>query len=420
MLDDAGELRIDAGQMGYLVPQFPGQTHNFFWREVQALDELGGAPVLLSTRKPTSRLISHRWSDEAMARTTYLASASPTDVISGALHAPWDELRRAASAEPDPAARRTVLRDAALSLPAARRLLRLCRAKNIGHVHVHSCARAAMIAALARRMGGPSYSLTLHGPMSDYGPGQGFKWRHAAFATVITEVLLSEVREHLGSDIPDRLLIQPMGVDVEHYIRSTPYSPPARGEPLKLFACGRLNVVKGHQDLLEAIRILLDSGLDVRLEIAGEDDDGGEGYHHVLQSRLEELGLQAHATLLGAIDGEEVKARLVASDVFVLASWHEPLGVAYMEAMACEVPTIGTAAGGVRELIRDGKDGLLVPPKSPQELAEAVRRLAHDSDLCTRLSKQGRRRIEERFSSARGARTLLEQVSNARLASGIG
>jgi glycosyltransferase involved in cell wall biosynthesis len=262
-------------------------------------------------------------------------------------------------------------------------------------------------------MGGPRYSLTLHGPLSDYGPGQGMKWRGAAFATVITRKLLGEVRAALGRDLPADLVVQPMGVDTAAFARPSPYRAPAPGAPLRLFSCGRLNVVKGHQDLLSALRLLLDRGVEVELDIAGEDDAGGHGYRAELQAHLDRLGLAEHARLLGAVSGEEVRARLMAADVFVLASWHEPLGVAYMEAMAAGVPVIGTDAGGVRELVTDGETGLLVPPQSPGALADAIARLAGDPALCLRLSQAGHAHVVAGYDSARGAEALIAGITRA-------
>jgi glycosyltransferase involved in cell wall biosynthesis len=116
---------------------------------------------------------------------------------------------------------------------------------------------------------------------------------------------------------------------------------------------------------------------------------------------------------LGAISAAEVRRRLLAADVFVLASWHEPLGVAYMEAMACEVPTIGTDAGGVRELITHGETGMLVPPRAPEALADAIAALAADPALCARLSKAGRAHVVAQFRSALGAETLLAGMRRA-------
>lgn len=391
-------------KIGYLVPQFPGQTHIFFWREIAALEAMGAQVVLISTRKPPAGLIAHDWSAQAMARTSYLGAVKPMQALAALTALPRDEMRREGA---------DFVRDLALSAAAARQLLALCRAQGIGHVHVHSCGRAALIAALARQMGGPRYSLTLHGPLADYGPGQRYKWRGAAFATIITEKLLAEVRAALAPDLPARLVVQPMGVDTDTLRRDAPYAPHVPGGPLRIFSCGRLNIVKGHQDLMEALRLLRDRGIDARLDIAGEDDAGGTGYRATLDARIRDLDLGAHVRLLGAIDADAVKAHLLSAHIFALASWAEPLGVALMEAMACEVPTIGTAAGGVAELITHGRHGILVPPQDPAALAEAIAALATDPARCRALGQAGRARVVADFGAARGARTLLDEIAAA-------
>ncbi|WP_134726751.1 exopolysaccharide biosynthesis GT4 family glycosyltransferase EpsE [Paracoccus luteus] len=396
-------------RLGYLIPQFPGQTHIFFWREMKALEARGVAVELLSTRPPPPGLVAHEWSDEAMARTTYLGRADPLAALDALRRLPLGDLARARRGEP-----RSMMRDLLLALPAARRLVRVARLKGIDHVHAHSCGRAALIAALAFRMGGPRYSLTLHGPLEDYGPGQPYKWRHAAFATIITEKLLSEAGATLAGAVPPLVAVQPMGVDTDRLKRTAPWQPPSASGPIHVVSCGRLNIVKGHQDLLAAVRQLRDGGHDVRLTIAGEDDAGGTGYRRELEARVRELGLAPFVTLLGAVSEGEVHRQLTSAHVFALASWHEPLGVALMEAMSCEVPTIGTAAGGVAELITDGVDGLLVPPRSPAALAQAILRVAGDPELAGRLGRAGRDRIVRGFGAARGAETLIRLIAESR------
>lgn len=392
----------DNVKIGYLVPQFPGQTHIFFWREIMEMQARGAQVQLFSTRPPPPGLIAHDWSAQATARTLYLGKVRPLQALAALRALPREEMRREG---PD------FVRDLALSASAARQLLGHCRKLGIAHVHVHSCGRAALIAALARQMGGPTYSLTLHGPLSDYGPGQRYKWRGAAFATIITRKLLAEVQSELGPDLPARLIIQPMGVDTDNLRRDAPYVPCAPDETLRLFACGRLNMVKGHQDLMQAVRLLLDQGQPVSLDIAGQDDEGGSGYRQVLQDLIAELDLGPHVHLLGAVSAETVRAHLLSAHMFVLASWHEPLGVALMEAMSCEVPTIGTAAGGVAELITDGVDGVLVPPKDPQTLAAAIAALAADPARCAALGQAGRARIVAGFRAGIGAQTLLDAIA---------
>ncbi|WP_417205772.1 exopolysaccharide biosynthesis GT4 family glycosyltransferase EpsE [Antarctobacter sp.] len=392
-------------RIGYIVPQFPGQTHIFFWREIQALEAMGHEVHVFSTRKPPRKLISHDWSNEAIARTTYLGKVDPIPaaIALGKMSAkglPLWMLREGPG----------FAKDALVTLAAAERLRQEAAARGLDHIHAHSCGRAALIATFCHLMGGPTYSLTLHGPLSDYGPGQRVKWRHASFATIITRKILNEIEQSIAGYLPDRRVIRPMGVDTEALKRSAPYVPPEHGRPIRLFSCGRLNVVKGHQDLMAATRQLLDQGVDVRLEIAGEDDAGGTGYRAELEDTLKRLRLQDHVKLLGAIDAGAVKAKLEEAHLFVLASWHEPLGVAYMEAMAMGVPTIGTDAGGVAELITDGSTGYLVEPKNPGQLTRTIRSLVNDPDALLRLSEAGRAHVVENFRASLGAEVLVEEI----------
>jgi colanic acid/amylovoran biosynthesis glycosyltransferase len=392
-------------KLAYLVPQFPGQTHIFFWREIQHLERLGVEVTLFSTRPPPTGLICHSWSQKAMDRTIYLASRSVPKLLAAIPKLPFREIAQEVAKDG-----RDVLRDVVISVPAAQRLIGECRARGIAHVHAHSCGRAAMIAALADRIGGLDYSLTLHGPLQDYGPGQSFKWRNARFATIITHKLLAEIQAEMGPDLPKTLRVQGMGVDSQSMRREDAYHPPEAGETLRIFTCARLNLVKGHQDLIDAIALLRDQGTDVRLDIAGEDDDGGNGFRGVLETKIRDLSLEDHVTLLGAIDESEVRQRLGTAHLFLLASWAEPLGVAYMEAMSCGTPVIGTDAGGVPELIETGVDGILVPPKDPKAIAAAIAKLAAEPAALVRLSAAGRETIEKRFDSVLGAKALIEEI----------
>jgi glycosyltransferase involved in cell wall biosynthesis len=395
-------------KIGYFVPQFPGQTHSFFQREIVWIEKLGIIVKIISTRLPPNSLISHDWSEEYIKRTYYLNKVSFKKYAASLRYAgailEADILREG----------KGLFQDAIFCLPLAKALADECSALGVEHVHVHSCGRAALIAALASRITGLSYSLTLHGPLSDYGPGQGLKWRGAAFATVITNKLLMEAEETLQGDLPDRVIVQAMGVDTDEFSRAEAYRPRSPGEPVKIFSCGRLNLTKGHQDLLQAVCILRNEGLDFRLEIAGEDDVGGRGFRKILESQIDELNLRGKVNLLGSVSEPKIKEKLLDAHLFVLASWHEPLGVVYMEAMSCGVPTIGTDAGGVRELIQDQEDGLLVRPKDPEALAAAVLSIANDPTLASKLSRKAREKVENRFCAAIGARTLVDEINRHR------
>lgn len=405
-------------QIGYLIPEFPGQTHNFFWNERKALQEHGVETCLVSTRRPNAALVSHAWARSAQEQTTYLAeinTRTALEVFGEYIKLGPAAWWRAIGASMEGCPPKQAFYNLALTFMAMR-LVVLVRRLGIAHVHAHSCGRAALIAMLANRLAGVSYSLTLHGDLEDYGPQQPVKFRYAAFAITITRRLLTQMRETLAQDAPRNIGLAPMGVNTERFKRSEPYVPWDGKSALRLFSCGRLNHVKGHQDLIRAVRILSDMGLDATLEIAGEDDAGGSGYRKALEALIKELDLAGNVSLLGAVSEARVLQGLCNANIFALASHHEPLGVAIMEAMSCGVPVVATNLGGVPELIDHGIDGYLVSPNDPNVLAETIRGVASNRAMARAYSNAGRTKIETSFRSDISAVELKRLIETCVLA----
>ena len=184
------------------------------------------------------------------------------------------------------------------------------------------------------------------------------------------------------------------------------------GQEARLVVPANLLEVKGHAYLLEAMRLLVNRGVRVHTDIAGDGPLRKE-----LASRVERLGLQNRVTLLGLLPHEQLLKRMQEGewDMLVLPSIvtdsgeKEGIPVAIIEAMSCSVPVVSTATGGILELF-EGVDGaLLVPPKDPDALAEAIERLIEDTDLRARSVESGRRRVEEGFSVERVAAELVER-----------
>lgn len=399
------------------MPEFPGQTHAFFWRELTELHDAGADVDILSTRRPDSRIVSHAWAGEAARRTRYLNRPNVGMVlrsgrvlaralVSGRLRKAVGGLRSG-----EEGAREKISLIAAGALLAARAHQRGWR-----HVHVHSCGSSALVAWTARALDGISYSLTLHGPLADYGPRQEQKWRDAAFVLVITEKLLTEARAALGDAVAADVAIAPMGVRIDEMRRSRAYEPWDPSSTLQLFSCGRLNAAKGHDTLISAAGLLSSRGIPVRLTIAGEDDEGGTGYRKQLEAHVRQLGLDASVHLLGAVDEASVRDQLSAAHIFALASHGEPLGVAIMEAMAMGTPVVIGDGGGVRELV-DESSGVLVDPESPTAFAEAILRVAENPAAAARMAEHARRRVVARFSSKASADLLLGKIVAAGIAS---
>jgi len=399
-------------RLGYLVPEFPRQTHIFFWRECEELRKLAIEPVFLSTRRPPPSACPHAFRDRAAAATHYVFPPSASSILSlllrplGALRVLrfWIGLR---------ASVRDRLRFLGLIVCAAH-LAAYCRRRGVTHIHVHSCGQAALLAAFTQRLGGPSYSLTLHNALEDLGPHQREKWRSARFAITVTQRLLEEVRGEIGTDLPPTVVAS-MGVDLQAFRRQTLYSPLVSGQPLRLFACGRLHPGKRHDILIRATAILRSEGLDARLVIAGEDSDSGTGqFRRDLEELATKWNVADFVQLPGAMSESAILEQLEAAHVFALSSDTEALGIVLVEAMAMGVPVVTTAVGGTTELVHDGENGLTVPPGDPIAMAHAILKIAANPELAERFSRAGRTTVEQGYGSERSAKAIADALPHNR------
>jgi glycosyltransferase involved in cell wall biosynthesis len=398
-----------------MVPEFPGQTHIWIWRDMHFLEQFGAGLFVISTRRPPPQLVTHAWSPEAIARTHYLfpmSSSAALKAIGEALRSGplgWYRCLKAIAVAQGLNLRKR-LRLFGLALMGAS-VAAIARQNGIQHVHVHSCADSAHILMFAHLLSPSlSYSLTLHGPLWDYGPNQKQKWKYARFCIVNTRLQLEDVRANVSECMPRRVEIGVIGIDQNTFKRKTPYTP-WRGEgPARIFCAARLNHGKRHDDLLRAVWMLRQRGIPAELRIAGEDDSKTGWIRKMLAELTSELGMGAYVTLLGAQPEEVVIDELQNAHIFSMASLAEPLGMSTMEAMSMEVPVAVTGAGGVREFISDGEDGLLVEPKNPGQLADALERLLRDPELAIRLGAAGRARIVACYEPTRTARIILGSI----------
>ncbi|WP_370528817.1 exopolysaccharide biosynthesis GT4 family glycosyltransferase EpsE [Tychonema sp. LEGE 07199] len=326
---------------------------------------------LVSTRPPPRAIASHVWAEEAQKNTIYLFPFAAKDFINSFLEvlkagraAWWQCLAVIAKARDTSLFEKVKL--LALVLVAGK-LARLTKIKGWSHIHVHSCGNSANIALFNSILTGCTYSITLHGPTLEvYGSNQEQKWKNAAFAIVISQLLLNDVKNKLANFLPKQLAVAPMEVNITEIKRSSPYKPWQEGSPCKIFACGRLNPVKGHKYLIETVELLRNREFDVRLQIAGEDEQEGSGYHQELQKIIEDKSMSECVELIGAVSEQRIRQSLEVANVFALASLNEGVPVAVMEAMAMEVPSVVTNVGGTSELVDDGVDAVLVQSEKPE------------------------------------------------------
>src|SRR5262249_44641086 len=146
----------------------------------------------------------------------------------------------------------------------------------------------------------------------------------------------------LGTDLPPAYVAS-MGVDLDVFRRTTPYTPAKPGQPLRFFACGRLHPGKRHDLLIKATALLRSEGLDARLTLAGEDADSGTGqFRRNLESLAAELQINDFVRLPGSMSEADIRRQLESSHVFALSSDTEALGIVLVEAMAMGVPVVTT------------------------------------------------------------------------------
>jgi glycosyltransferase involved in cell wall biosynthesis len=151
---------------------------------------------------------------------------------------------------------------------------------------------------------------------------------------------------------------------------------------------------KGQRHLIEAAAIVIKKLPDVRFVIAGEGE-----LRPVLERQIKEHRLEKHVFLAGF--RPDILSVHKAFDLFVMSSVTEGLGTSLLDAMACGTPIVATTAGGMPEVVADGRTGLLVPVRDHEAMAGAIVRLLRDEALRARMGAAGEARVRERFSAER-------------------
>ncbi len=199
----------------------------------------------------------------------------------------------------------------------------------------------------------------------------------------------ASVVDHLfrAGHVPrSRLRLIPGGLDVDSIAAARPVARAdlgvPDGVPLVLWV-GRLDPVKGLDELIEATALLVRRGRPLRVLLAGVGR-----YESTVRALIAKTRMGPFVRLLGRRD--DVASLVAAADCFVFPSRSEGLPNALIEAMAAGKPIVATDAPGCRDLIRDGVTGLLAPVRSPVGLANAIDRLLGDPVLGSRLGRAAR------------------------------
>ncbi len=195
--------------------------------------------------------------------------------------------------------------------------------------------------------------------------------------------------------------IAPCGVDVELFAGNGEAEP--RGRAHRILSVARLVPRKGVDLAIRALPLLRDAGFDdVELLIVGGGGDAAGLEDDAEARRLlavaTELGVRDQVTFRGQVPRGAMPGIFRSADAVVCTPWYEPFGIVPLEAMACGVPVVAAAVGGLRDTVVDRGTGLHVPPKDPDALAAALATLLGDAGLRRELGSAGRERARSRYS----------------------
>lgn len=296
-------------------------------------------------------------------------------------------------------------------------------AKNIRHLHAHFCHGSTTIAMFASKMSGLPFSFTAHAKdiyLKELNPGKLLQKKMRRCEFLVTCTGANEM--HLQRLAPKGARIHRIyhGLDTQVFsnFNTTANADNPDGLPVVL-SVGRLVEKKGFDYLIQACSILKTKGRRFRCRIVG----GGDDYAEKLKALINELNVGDMVDLYGAVTQEELREIYKQATLFALPCLvvdngdRDGIPNVLVEAMSMNVPVISTDISGIPELITNNLNGLLVPEKNAEAMADAIETLLTRPELRKQLGEAGRARVCKDFDSQ--VTTLdLKELFISRLAKG--
>jgi glycosyltransferase involved in cell wall biosynthesis len=382
--------------IAYFINQYPKVSHSFIRREILALERLGFTVQRFALRGWDSEVVDAEDIRER-DKTVYILKAGLGGLLIQTLLTAFTHplffLR----------ALRTALKQSAhadrswpyhlIYLAEACLLTDWSQQKGITHIHAHFGTNSTEVVMLARMLGGPSYSFTVHGP-EEFDKTTFLhlqeKIRHAAFVVAISSYTRSQL--YRWADYRDWGKIHVVHCGLEPAF----YDVPAQTLPQapRMVCVGRLCEQKGQLLLVKAAHLLAQKGIDFEIVLAGDGEMRAE-----IEHLIDIYALQSHITITGWISSDQVREQLLQARALVLPSFAEGLPVVIMEALASRRPVLTTYVAGIPELVRNGECGWLIPAGDVAELAKAMELLlAAPLSQLQEMGEAGYRRVIERHA----------------------
>jgi glycosyltransferase involved in cell wall biosynthesis len=397
--------------IAYLSQVFPSLSTTFTYREVLGLRKIGWEIVNFSIWKPSLDELSAEAKD--LVRETFYAFPINIRAFLEAhfyyvLQHPIKYLSTLASVNRQPQGGIKKRFRALAHFAEGVYLARQMEKRGIRHVHV-TFAHTASVALVISQMTDISFSFTAHAVdiYANNPPLLPLKLNVAKFVITVSEYNrknLTEIADN--SDAKRGIYIVHYGVDLKSFF---PIEKKEKRKTPIILSIGRLVEKKGFSYLIKACEILVEKGYKFHCQIVGDGP-----LRDFLQTLIDQKNLGDHVKLVGVVFQENIRNYLNQAEIFalpcVIAANGDRDGVpnVLIEAMAMKLPVISTNIIGIPELIRDGRDGLLVPQKDEVALADTIEFLLKNEDLRHLYGKEGRARIEEDFNLTKTSAQLDE------------
>ena len=402
--------------LAYLLNTYPAPSGTFIRGEIEALEAQGVAVTRLAVRRYDGTLV-----DPADIReqglTRYLLDGNVAGLCAAALKETVLNPRGLLRALPSwwrllRTARGGLVRHVAYLMQAAALRQEAARL-GIDHVHSHFSNNAVAVAMLSRRLGGPSYSFTAHGPDEFLqAERQSFpeKIGQAAFLVAIS-AYCRELLTELAADerAQAKIHIARCGLALERFT----VAPPVESGNQTLVCVGRLCPQKGQVHIPAAVAALKPRFPGIKVVLVGDGES-----RDAIEREIARNGVAHEVVLHGWATNDEVRRVIAESRALLLPSYAEGLPIVIMETFAIGRPVISTTIAGIPELV-DQECGWLVPPGDHEALVAAMAAaLVADPRTLHRMGLEGRRRVEEFHDRSRLATQLHELFGQARSGDG--
>lgn len=168
-------------------------------------------------------------------------------------------------------------------------------------------------------------------------------------------------------------------------------------EPGRIFCCSRVRPLKNTLGMIKAFASIAEQFPDSQLRIAGAPE---AAYLETCKQQVEDEGIRDKVHFLGNISIKDVQIELSKANCLVVPSFQENAPLSIAEAMAAGVPVVAAKVGGIPEMVRDGRTGLLVDPNDTDSICQAVSRILSDPELAQSMGQRAKEAAQDRFRAS--------------------